>query len=58
MVLVGASPLPAEYGFLELDERGLLRELPADHTERVLRRRRLRPGDAARPISDCSRRRS
>jgi phosphoesterase RecJ-like protein len=36
MVLVGASPLPAEYGFLELDERGLLRELPADHTERVL----------------------
>jgi phosphoesterase RecJ-like protein len=36
MVLVGVSPLPAEYGFLELDERGLLRELPADHKERIL----------------------
>jgi phosphoesterase RecJ-like protein len=36
MVLVGAAPLPAEYGFLELPARGLLRELPADRLDRVL----------------------
>jgi phosphoesterase RecJ-like protein len=36
MVLVGAVPLPAEYGFLELAERGLLREVPADRLDRVL----------------------
>ena len=36
MVLVGAAPLPGEYGFLELSDRGLLRELPADGDERVL----------------------
>jgi phosphoesterase RecJ-like protein len=36
MVLVGAAPLPGEYGFLELSARGLLRELPADGDERVL----------------------
>ena len=36
MVLVGAVPLPGEYGFLELPARGLLRELPPDHRERVL----------------------
>lgn len=36
MVLGGASPLPGEYRFLELPERGLLRERPEDHRERVL----------------------
>ena len=36
MVLGRAAPLPGEYGFLELSEHGLLRELPADHRERVL----------------------
>ena len=36
MVMVGAAPLPAEYRFLELSERGLLREAPADRAERVL----------------------
>jgi len=36
MVLVGAAPLPGEYGFLQLAARGLLRELPADGEERVL----------------------
>ena len=36
MVLAGASPLPGEYRFLELPERGLLREKPADYRERVL----------------------
>ena len=36
MVLAGVAPLPGEYRFLELGERGLLRELPADHRERVL----------------------
>ena len=30
------APLPAEYAFLALDGHGLLRELPADHEERVL----------------------
>ena len=45
MYLVGDAPLPAEYGFMELDE--LLRELPADAGERVLRRGRLRERDAA-----------
>jgi bifunctional oligoribonuclease and PAP phosphatase NrnA len=34
MYLYGASPLPREYGFMELDE--LRRELPADTAERVL----------------------
>jgi phosphoesterase RecJ-like protein len=36
MVLAGSAPLPGEYRFLELAERGLLREKPADHGERVL----------------------
>lgn len=36
MVLGGASPLPGEYGFLRLAERGLLRDAPADVEERVL----------------------
>jgi phosphoesterase RecJ-like protein len=36
MVMAGVAPLPAEYRFLELFERGLLREAPADRTERVL----------------------
>jgi len=36
MVLGGVSPLPGEYGFLDLPARGLLRELPVDFTERVL----------------------
>lgn len=36
MVLGGPQPLPAEYRFLELDERGLLREPPADVGDRVL----------------------
>jgi phosphoesterase RecJ-like protein len=34
MLLLGAAPLPAEYHFLQLD--GLLREPPADTSERVL----------------------
>jgi bifunctional oligoribonuclease and PAP phosphatase NrnA len=36
MVLVGPAPLPGEYRFLDFVEHGLLRELPADHRERVL----------------------
>ena len=36
MVLAGLSPLPGEYGFLEIEARGLERKLPADHAERVL----------------------
>jgi phosphoesterase RecJ-like protein len=36
MVLAGPAPLPGEYGFLELTERGLLRERPSDNRERVL----------------------
>ena len=36
MVLAGPSPLPGEYGFLEIEARGLERKLPADHAERVL----------------------
>ena len=36
MVMGGASPLPVEYGFLGLEEHGLLREPPADSAERVL----------------------
>lgn len=36
MVLVGSTPLPGEYGFLQLPQRGLVRELPPDHRERVL----------------------
>ncbi|HEY6112722.1 MAG TPA: DHH family phosphoesterase, partial [Gaiellaceae bacterium] len=36
MVLGGESPLPGEYGFLRLAERGLLREAPADVEDRVL----------------------
>jgi phosphoesterase RecJ-like protein len=36
MVLAGTAPLPAEYGFLELSGRGLLREAPADRLNRVL----------------------
>ena len=36
MVLAGASPLPGEYGFLDLPGHGLLRELPADAPHRVL----------------------
>jgi phosphoesterase RecJ-like protein len=36
MMLAGPAPLPGEYRFLELPERGLVRELPLDHAERVL----------------------
>ncbi len=36
MFLGGEAPLPGEYRFLELAERGLLRELPADAAERTL----------------------
>ena len=36
MFLGGPAPLPGEYRFLELDERGLERERPADFGERVL----------------------
>ena len=36
MVLVGETPLPEEYGFLELPDSGLLREIPDDQAERVL----------------------
>lgn len=36
MALVGPVPLPAEYAFLQLAERGLRRDLPDDHGERVL----------------------
>jgi phosphoesterase RecJ-like protein len=36
MVLTGQAPLPAEYRFLRLVDRGMVREPPADQTERVL----------------------
>ena len=36
MVLAGSAPLPGEYRFLKLVERGLLREKPSDYAERVL----------------------
>ncbi|MGH3065657.1 MAG: DHH family phosphoesterase [Gaiellaceae bacterium] len=36
MFLGGQAPPPGEFRFLELDERGLLRERPADAAERVL----------------------
>jgi phosphoesterase RecJ-like protein len=36
MYLGGPAPLPAEYRFLELEERGLRRERPEDFAERVL----------------------
>jgi phosphoesterase RecJ-like protein len=36
MVLAGTTPLPAEYGFLDLSGRGLLREAPGDRLNRVL----------------------
>ena len=36
MFLGGPAPLPAEYRFLELAERGLVRERPADADERTL----------------------
>ena len=36
MFLGGPAPLPGEYRFLELDERGLQRERPEDFGERVL----------------------
>ena len=36
MVLGGPQPLPGEYAFLRLAERGLLREAPGDVAERVL----------------------
>ena len=36
MVIGGSTPLPEEYGFLELERHGLLRESPADAGERVL----------------------
>src|SRR5215831_17000035 len=36
MFLGGPAPLPGEYRFLDLAERGLLRERPADAGERVL----------------------
>ena len=34
--IAGPAPLPGEYRFLELEERGLLRTLPSDASERVL----------------------
>ena len=36
MVLGGAAPLPGEYGFLELEARGLLRSAPPDAGYRVI----------------------
>ena len=36
MVLGGVSPLPGEYAFLRLEERGLVRSAPDDLAERVL----------------------
>jgi phosphoesterase RecJ-like protein len=36
MLLAGPAPLPGEYRFLDLPARGLLRERPSDHAERVL----------------------
>ena len=36
MYLGGPAPLPGEYRFLELQQRGLQRERPADFAERVL----------------------
>ena len=36
MVLAGPAPLPGEYRFLDLVERGLLREKPTDYAERVV----------------------
>ncbi len=36
MLLAGRAPLPGEYRFLELPARGLRRERPPDHAERVL----------------------
>lgn len=36
MFLAGPAPLPREYRFLELSQRGLQRERPADFAERVL----------------------
>ncbi len=36
MVLGGAGALPDEYGFLDLGQRGLIREAPADTADRVL----------------------
>ena len=36
MVLTGEAPLPGEYRFLELAERGLTRHLPGDRGDRVL----------------------
>jgi phosphoesterase RecJ-like protein len=36
MFLGGTAPLPGEYTFLELEQRGLQRERPADAAERVL----------------------
>ena len=36
MVLVGETPLPGEYGFLDVDGAGLLRTIPEDQADRVL----------------------
>ncbi len=36
MVLVGETPLPGEYGFLDVAGAGLLRAIPADQSDRVL----------------------
>src|SRR5512145_2512171 len=36
MYLGGPAPLPGEYRFLELEQRGLQRERPGDFAERVL----------------------
>jgi bifunctional oligoribonuclease and PAP phosphatase NrnA len=36
MVLTGDAPLPSEYRFLGLAERGLRRDLPADRASRIL----------------------
>jgi bifunctional oligoribonuclease and PAP phosphatase NrnA len=36
MALTGTAPLPAEYGFLDLPGRGLRRQVPDDHADRVV----------------------
>ncbi len=36
MVLVGETPLPGEYGFLDVAGAGLLRTIPEDQSDRVL----------------------
>ena len=36
MLIAGTAPLPVEYGFLDLSDRGLLRQAPHDRLDRVL----------------------